>query len=172
MKQSTEDREYSVIGHLSSDKSSLESGEVFIRISQWRVMRRLLGTFVESGKELDVNFKLFRYHRSLAQNRWLYGPCIGTIQAFLYETQGVKYDKAAIKAYIENKILGYAVKSVEISGKEVMYMEGKALKDMSTKEFAYAQQSIVDYYEPMGCYIPLSKGMNTITEHVEGLSDD
>lgn len=75
-----------------------------IAISHYKPLRRILRHLV--GKQLEVNFKLLKYIRSDAQNRWLWGVAYITVVGWWKETFGEKVDKETLHAYTKQVIMG------------------------------------------------------------------
>lgn len=161
-----EEREYSIITLLTTDINALEQGEPFLKLKHWRVLRRVLFGWMD--KELETELKPMRYKRSLAQNRYMWGVIVPTVQAFIKETSGEVKSKDAVYAFINTCVLGYEVEVQTIFGREVLIMKGKRFSEMNTKEFADAVDKIIAHFDALGCYIqlPREKTNNTLTDFI------
>jgi len=151
--------DYTVLGKLSPDLTSLE-------IDHAEPMKRLLKNL--EGLTLEINIKRFFHQRSLAQNRWIWGICITTIQAWLKETNGEFPDKDTVYAFLRIRVVGHGVVIREMDGFEVPVIEGKRFSQMTTVEFSDAVEKIVEYYALRGLEVPLPKpkGNNLINEYL------
>jgi len=161
-----EEKEYAVSGMLYTDPSELEPGELYIKLTHWRVLKRILFGWMD--KELEVNLQVLRYQRSAAQNRYMWGVIVPTVMAFIKETTGEKKTKDEVYAYLNTHILGYELRTLEIMGKEVFVMEGKRFSQMNTKDFAEAVDKIITHFDALGCFIqlPQDKKNNLLTDFI------
>lgn len=158
-----EDREYNLITYFSADKKDLEDGEMFLRFRHWRMFKRLLWDWVEKSMEVETDIKPMRYKRSLAQNRWLWGPAIQTIRAWHKETTGEKITKDECYVFLNTSVLGNKPEIKTIMGEECIVMTGKRFSQMTTKEFSDAVDTICKHYEAKGLIIPLPQdGKNNL----------
>lgn len=151
--------ELTVTGHLSPS--------LRLEIDSSNQLARLLSRFKD--KHLEITITIFRRKRSLAQNRWIWGVCIPTVLGWLKDTQGVRYTKEEVYAFIQQNVLGHKFILREIDGEEVLVLDGKALKNMTTKEFSEAVEEIVEYYALRGLVIELPKpdSNNVITDFLK-----
>ena len=151
------DFEYELTGELSEDMS--------IILTSATSLRRILYHFL--GEKLLIKISIFRPKRSDKQNRYMWGVIVPCVRAWLFETQGIKYTKDQAYAWINQEVLGNKPVIVDIMGVEVITLEGKRFSQMSTKEFAEAVDTIIVYFDPKGCRIPLPKENNLITDHID-----
>ncbi len=118
-------------------------------------MGRILKAWI--GKDLEITIKGFKRQRSLAQNRWMWGVCVPTVQAWLKETQGISYTKDEVYYYINSAALRRKTVVKEIAGEEVVILEGKRFSQQTTGEFSDSVEEIVQYFGERGLKIPLPK---------------
>lgn len=152
--------EYTVTGYLSPDCKSLEIDHSDSLARIFRVLK---------GIQLEISFKKFYRKRSLAQNRWMWGVCVPTVQQWLYETKGENHDKEAIYTFLRVRVVGDEPRIEEFMGEEVIYLTGKRFSQMNTVEFSDAVEKIVNYFANRGLEIPLPKPKtnNLITDYVD-----
>jgi len=164
---SSEEREYSVITVLSQDKASIEDGEIFLRFKNWRIFKRLLYDWL--GKDIESDIRLMRYKRSLAQNRMMWGVIVPVVRAWIKETTGEKQTKDEVYIYLNSHVLGNKPVIKNVLGEEVIVMTGKKFSQMSTKEFGDAVDTIVQFFAPKGCIIPMpkDKGNNLLDDFLK-----
>nr|DAM99216.1 MAG TPA: protein NinB [Herelleviridae sp.] len=153
--------EFSEIGVLEKT----EDGGLTIKLRFGKVLKRVLEKLI--GKELEVNFRLLKYRRSDAQNRWLWGVAYVTIAAWYKETQGETVSKEAIHAHTLQEILDYKIEVEEFMGKEVLVVKGKSTSQLTTKEFSDMVDKLVAYWAQYDCYIQLPKENNFLSEFVK-----
>lgn len=146
----SKDYSYTFLGTLSPDCHSLE-------IAEAHTVSRLFKGIV--GDLLEITIKKHYRKRSLAQNNWIWGPCISTIRAWMKENDGYAPSPEAIYAMIRRhpEMGNQQIIFTEINGIEVFTFEGKAISEMSTVEFAEMVEKIVLYYGEKGLEIPLPK---------------
>lgn len=132
---------------------------------------RLLKPFMETDKPLEVTISIHRRQRSLAQNRWIHGICVPTVQGWLYDTQGVKYTHDEVYVYLNTVVLDQKPEIKEVAGEEVIVMTGKRFSQMNTLEFSEAVNEIVRYFADKGLEIllPKDKTNNLVSDF---LNDD
>lgn len=152
--------EFSEIGVLEKT----EDGGLSIKLRFGKVLRRVLEKLV--GKDLEVNFRLLKFRRSDAQNRWLWGVAYTTISAWYKETQGETVSKEAIHAHTLQEILDYKIEVQEFMGKDILVVQGKSTSQLSTAEFSEMVDKLVAYWAVYDCYIPLPKENNFLSEFV------
>lgn len=157
-----------IVGKLSEDFTSIE-------ILHNRVLKRVLRNY--KGQDLEVAFRVLKYQRSSAQNRWLWGVAYVSICAWHKETTGEKMDKDTLHAHTLQYILDYRMQSKTINGMDVIVMQGKSTSALNTKEFSELVDKLCEYWNPKMEYtdqngdvqghIPLPKGNNMITDYVK-----
>ena len=153
--------EFSEIGVLEKT----EDGGLSIKLRFGKVLKRVLEKLI--GKDLEVNFRLFKYRRTEAQNRWLWGVAYVTIAAWYKETQGETVSKEAIHAHTLQEILDYKIEVEEFMGREVLVVKGKSTSQLSTKEFSDLVDKLVAYWAYYDCYIQLPKENNFLSDFVK-----
>ena len=153
--------EFTDIGELQTT----DDGGLVVVLPFGKALRRVTKHLI--GKRLEVNFKLLKYQRSNAQNRWLWGVAYVTIAAFMRETTGEDWDRDAIHAYSLKYILGYEVAVKTIKGKEVLYMKGKSTSKLSTQEFNDMKERLQQHWAEQGCIIPDPVGNNFLSDFLE-----
>jgi hypothetical protein len=161
-----EEKEYTIVGNLSDNPKELSDGEMYIKISHWRVFRRILREWLFDNKELEIDIRVLRYKRSLAQNRWMWGVCVPTVRAFVKETSGEVKSKDAIYYWLNTAIVGRDVVIENVMGIEVPVVKGKKFSEMNTKEFSDAVEKIVRHFDALGCHISLPINNNTLNDHI------
>lgn len=153
--------EFSEIGVLEKT----EDGGLSIKLRFGKVLKRVLENLI--GKDLEVNFSLLKYRRTAAQNRWLWGVAYTTVMAWHKETQGYSIDKNTVHAYTLQEVLGYKIVPKELLGKEVLVVEKERTSSLSTKEFSEMVEKLVAYWAERGCYIPLPRENNFLSDFVK-----
>ena len=138
---------------------------LIIKLTFGKALKRVVGSLI--GKQLEVAFKLLKYNRSNAQNRWLWGVAYPTVIAWTLETTGETVSKEAVHAHALQEILGYIVKVEEYQGVEVIFMEGKSTKNLNTKEFNNFKEKLQRYYAVLGCDISDPRGNNYISDFLD-----
>lgn len=129
----------------------------------WRVLGPL------KGKKLLVKFGVLRHKRSDAQNRYIWGVMVPTVQAWFKETTGEVKSKDEVYTWFRVGLLGDKPVITEVMGCEVITMSGKRFSQMNTKEFGEAVDMILQLMAEKGCVIPEPRQFNFITEF---LTDD
>jgi hypothetical protein len=148
------DFEYSFTGKFSDDCRSLiiDFGDKLARIF-----------YPLKERQLEISIKPFYKQRTSAQNRWIHGPCVTTIQAWLKETTGVLHSHDAVYTFLRTRVIGDEPVIEEIDGIEVITLKGKRFSQCSTVEFAERVDKIVEYYRERGLEIPLPQpGTNNL----------
>lgn len=132
-------------------------------------MGRLLKKYVETEKPLEVTISIHRRQRSLAQNRWIHGVCVPTVQGWLRDTQGEKYTHDEVYVFLNTVVLGSKPIIKDVAGEEVIVMTGKKFSAMTTLEFSDAVEEIVRYFTERDLTIPLPKpkGSNLISDYLK-----
>lgn len=153
--------EFSEIGVLEKT----EDGGLSIKLRFGKVLKRVLENLI--GKDLEVNFRLLKYRRSDAQNRWIWGVAYVTIAAWYKETQGETVSKEAIHAHTLQEILDYKIEVEEFMGKEVLVVKGKSTSQLNTKEFSDMVNKLVAYWAQYDCYIQLPEENNFLSDFVK-----
>ncbi len=150
--------DYTVTGKFSDDLRSIiiDSGGLLVRLFQ-----------TIKDTPLEITIRPFYKQRTAAQNRWIWGVAVVTVQAFLKETTGVLHSKDAIYVFLRVKVLGHEPVIETVQGVEIIVIKGKHFSQMNTVEFSEAAEKIIDYYEPLGCIIEFPKGNNTITDFLK-----
>lgn len=151
-------REFNVVGELTEDGQ-------FIKISHYKPLKRIFKGLI--GKQLEVSFKLLKYQRSAAQNRYLWGVAYVTIAAWYKDSQGSSISKDAIHAHTLQHILDYEVEVQNVLGKEVIVVKGKSTSALNTKEFCDLVESLQKYWAERGCVIPDPKGHNFLSDYIK-----
>lgn len=120
-------------------------------------LARLLHKYVNHEKSLEVTISIHRKQRSLAQNRWMHGVCVPTVQGWLRDTQGEKFTREEVYVYINTVALRRKPEIKDIAGDEVIVMAGKRFSQMTTLEFSEAVDEIVNYFDERGLEVKLPK---------------
>jgi len=159
----SKDYSYTFTGNLSPDCHRLE-------IDHASGLSRVLKSLIND--KLEITIKKFYRKRSLAQNNWIWGPCIITIRAWMKETTGVTPPPPeAIYAYIRQhpEMGAQEIELFAIDGMEVFTFKGKAISEMTTVEFSELVERIVLFYGEKGLEIPLPKpkSNNLITDFLD-----
>jgi len=149
---------YEVTGTLSEDCKSLQLDHA---VAMKRVIMWL------KGEKLEIKFSKLRNRRSDKQNRYIWGVVVVVIQAWFKESQGEDLTKDQVYTWLRVGLLGHKPVIKEILGEEVIVMEGKHFSAMNTKKFALAIDSIIKQMDEKGCFIPLPKDGNFITDYVK-----
>ncbi len=129
-----------------------------------KAMQRISSVFV--GSDLLIKFKVLRYSRSDAQNRWLWGVAYPTIAGWHKETQGERITADEIHAITCSVILGRRLIIKEKDGVEYAFFEGKTSSQLNTKEFTELMEQLQQFWAEKGCYIADPKQNNLITDHL------
>ncbi len=125
---------------------------------------KLAGMF---GKRLEISFRILRYQRSLAQNRYMWGVAYTTIAAWYSETQGETVSKDAIHVYVLRNILEYQPKVENMLGQEVITFVGKSTSKLNTKEFNEFVEKLQAHFADKGCIIPDPKENNFLSDFLK-----
>jgi len=152
------DHEYEILGQISDDLSHFT-------FSNWKAFAKIFKDF--KGKDLLLKVSIHRKNRSNRQNRYIWGVVVPTVQAWFKETAGESYEREEIYTWLRTNLIDQKVEIREVDGVEVPVIPGKRFSQMNTKEFAEAIDEIIKKMDSRGCYIPLPKGENTLTEHIE-----
>lgn len=152
------EREYDVLGELSEDCTS-------IRLLHGKGFARVLSFMV--GKQLRVRFQIFRALRSDAQNRYIHGVVVPTVQYWHKHSQGEEKSHDEVYTWLRTGLLGHKVVISEMLGQQVLTLEGKRFSKMTTKEFAEAIDVIVKEMAERDCIIMLPKENNFIHEFLK-----
>lgn len=157
--------EYTFTGKLSEDFRSL-------RIDYALQMMRLFQDLKDIP--LEITIKKFRKQRTLAQNRWIWGYAIITVQAWTKERTGSYPSKEALYAFFRSKIIGDEVIIEEIDGAEVLVLQGKRFSQCNTVEFSERCEKIINYYAERGLELkfPDSKSNNLLTDFIKQQRDE
>lgn len=117
------------------------------------------------GKELQMTLQPLKKIRSNNQNRYIHGPVVNSVQAWLQETTGKKHTHDEVYTWLRVSLLNEKPEVVEIDGREMIMMTGKRFSAMSTKEFADAIDTILSKMAEKGCYIADPRGNNLLTDY-------
>ena len=105
--------------------------------------------------QLEISLKKFYRQRTLAQNNWVHGPCIATIQGWMRERTGACPSHDALYAYLRLVVVGEEAVIEDIDGVDVVVIKGKHFSQCTTKEFAERVDKIVAFYAARELVIPL-----------------
>lgn len=99
------DREYTFVGELGEDLSSLSFNSI-------RALHKSLRTLL--GTKLEVTFRPLKYMKSHAQLRWLWGVAYKMISHYLKETSGERYTTLQVHEFCTQHIMnegnsGYSI---------------------------------------------------------------
>lgn len=104
-----------------------------ISIAHFKPLRRILQHLV--GKQLEVTFKLLKYNRSDAQNRWLWGVAYVTVCGWWKESFGERIDKETLHSYTKQVIMqGKTYDTVAIQKDEFLTLVEELLDSGLPKE--------------------------------------
>jgi len=149
------DYEYTFSGKLTEDCKSLviDFATTVIRI-----------LYPIKDDELEITIKKFRRNRTSAQNRYIHGVVVPTVQAWMKENEGTYPAHDALYAHFRTNIIGDEVVMEEIDGNPTFYLSGKRFSQCNTVEFAERVDKIILHYAERGLEIPLPvPGSNNIT---------
>lgn len=138
---------------------------IAIKLTFGKPLKRILKPLM--GQKLEVGFKVLKYQRSQAQNKWLWGVAYITIASWYKDTNGYTITKDAIHAHTLQEILDYKIRTGEINGKEVIYIDGKSTSALSVKEFSEMKDKLQVYWAERGCYIPDPRGNNFLSDYLD-----
>lgn len=137
-----------------------------VSLMESQKLGRLLKKYVETEKPLEITISIHRRQRSLAQNRWIWGICVPTVQGWLKDTQGIKYTRDEVYYYLNSAVLRRKTEIKEMAGEEVIILEGKRFSQMTTLEFSEAVDEISAYFADRGLEIPMPKaGSNNLVSN-------
>ena len=147
--------EITVLARLSPDMNSLV-------ISHADKLGRLFRPLKDD--DLEVTVKKFYRQRSAAQNRWMWGVCIPSIQAWMKESGMAVPSKEGLYAYLRTAIVGHEMVIENIGGIDIPVLHGKRFSQMNTVEFSGAVEKIILFYAELGFQLPLPEREN-LTEN-------
>ena len=96
--------------------------------------------------QLEITIKKFHRKRTDAQNRWIWGYAIITVQAWMKETTGSYPSKEALYAFFRVKIIGDEPVIEEVDGVDVIVLQGKRFSQCTTVEFSERAEKVIAYY--------------------------
>lgn len=109
--------------------------------------------------------KLIR-SRNEKQNRYYWGVMIPTIRAHHKGETGENITPDELHTYHLNVVMGEKPEVKTILGEEVISFNVKRTSDMDTVEFTNYVDTLIKYWAERGCVIPVPKGENMITDHL------
>lgn len=124
--------------------------------------------FMAEDVLLIVKVRKFSRRRTDRQNRYIHGVAVPCVQSWKFDTEGVKWTHDSTYFWIRRALLEHDVEIQEVAGYQVPVMTGKRFSQMTVEEFSYAVfDVIIPKMAEMGCVIPLPRGENLLTDHLQ-----
>lgn len=145
-----------------------EKGEIVpLHFAMYRRLFQRCGLI---GQTVLIKVQLLRQKRSDAQNRYIHGIVVPTVQAWKFENEGVRWSHDATYFWLRRALLEDDIIIEEVGGYQVPVITGKRFSKMTVDEFSYAVfDVIIPKLHAMGCDVRLPKKNNLLTDH---LTDD
>ena len=129
------------------------------------IMKKIMRNLV--GEKLLIVVQKLRYKRSEAQNRYIWGVMVPCVRMWFRETTGETPSPDEAYVWLRVGLLGYKAEIKMLKGVEIITMTGKRFSQMNTKEFAEAVDTMIKLLDEKGCFVPLPKKDNFITDFSE-----
>lgn len=115
--------------------------------------------------DIEVYIKKVKVNKTQPQVRYWFGVVIPHIIEFISETEGVRYNRDTIHAFLMTSYGGMVMKDQIIMGRKFQIVERASLAEMSKEEASLLIDNVINDFQLKGLTIPSPGPTGTLSDY-------